>query len=346
LILGVYLAKVAVVKGESRKANILKALKMMENDIDKGIAAKGSDTLFIKVNGIDSKYPVACTHPDALEAVLEFFYDKFGKVIVGDNTYVFSRKGENIYAAMKSKFKKIKFSDLTEYKTKNIHFRGIHNGKVGAKASLLPQKAYTISLALPKTHDAFIYTGCAKNMFGCVISNRPSMHGLRIYDRLFLNLVVRSNSIKNENMLEVLSNVKADLSILDGFVAMEGNGPLEGTEVGFGIAACGTDEIAIDSLVSNMMGFDKIPYLEMCGERGIGVSDISKIKVVKRGFDDLDQVRIRARPHYLINYLTVTDGIKYWLPVVDIKLIFYILKRFYRIKDKLREYIQKRRQRL
>jgi len=127
---------------------------------------------------------------------------------------------------------------------------------------------------------------------------------------------------------------------------MEGNGPLEGTEVGFGIAACGTDEIAIDSLVSNMMGFDKIPYLEMCGERGIGVSDISKIKVVKRGFDDLDQVRIRARPHYLINYLTVTDGIKYWLPVVDIKLIFYILKRFYRIKDKLREYIQKRRQRL
>ncbi len=340
------MTKVAVVKGESRKANIFKALELMEKDIERSIAAKGSDTLFIKVNGIDSNFPLACTHPDALAAVLEVFCKRFKKVIVGDNTFVFHDESKNIYKHLKTKFKKIEFSDLSKYKTKKIYFKRIHGGEAEAKVSLLPREVYTISLALPKTHDTFIYTGCAKNMFGCVIAGRPAMHGLRLYEKLFLNLIARSNTIKNENMFKVLSNSRADLSILDGFVAMEGEGPALGTEVRLGIAACGLDTIAIDILGSHIMGFDKIPYLDLCGERGLGTSDISKIKILKHGFEDLDSIKIRAKPHYLIKYLTVTNGIRLWVPIVDLKLVWSLLRRSYRLKDKFREYLQKRRQKL
>lgn len=338
------MTKVAVVKGENRKANILKVLELMQKDIDKNIAAKGSDTLFIKVNGIDSNFPLACTHPDALEAVLGFFYNRFKKVIVGDNTFVFHDESKNIYKHLKNKFKKIEFSDLSKYKTKKIYFKRIHGGEAEARVSLLPEKVYTISLALPKTHDTFIYTGCAKNMFGCVIAGRPAMHGLRLYEKLFLNLITRSNTIKNENMFKVLSNAKADLSILDGFIAMEGDGPALGTEVSLGIAVCSLDAIAIDTLVSNIMGFDKIPYLDLCGQRGVGTSNISKIKILKHGFEDLDSIKIRVKPHYLIKYLTATGGIRAWVPIVDLKLVVSLLRRSYRLKDKFREYLQKRRQ--
>lgn len=179
------MSRVAIVKGNDRKDNIKKALELMKNDIEESIQTKNPDTLFIKINVIDNNYPLACTHPAALETVLEFFYDKFEKIIVGDNSFVFTKNPEShMYSHLKEKFEKIKFSDLTEFDSKEISFKNIDSNEK-SRISLLPNEAYTISLSLPKTHDTVIFTGCVKNMFGCVIEGRPLLHGLKIYNRVF-----------------------------------------------------------------------------------------------------------------------------------------------------------------
>ena len=188
------ISKVSIVKGEDRKENIINAISLIKADIAETIKTKKSKKLFIKINAIDSNFPLACTHIDALEAVLSIFYSKFNEIIVGDNTFVFTKYKGGIYKNILKKFPKIILSDLTEFESDNIEFKTL-TGKCTGKVSLLPRNAFTISLALPKTHDTFVYTGCLKNMFGCVVENRGSLHAMNLYNRMFLNKYAKSNNL-------------------------------------------------------------------------------------------------------------------------------------------------------
>src|SRR3989338_2540926 len=151
------MTKISIVKGNNRKENIARAIKLIEKDIEEAIKKKKSKKLFIKVNAIDTKLPLACTHIDALDSVLSIFYSKFEEIIVGDNSFAFIKNNGVPYKKLSGKFPKVKFSGLTEFQTENIEFKKLDGAATG-KISLLPRKAFTISLALPKTHDAFVYT--------------------------------------------------------------------------------------------------------------------------------------------------------------------------------------------
>lgn len=319
--------KISVVKGENRKENIRRSIKLIEEDIEGAIKSKKSKQLFIKINAIDTNFPLACTHIDALDSVLDIFYNKFDEIIVGDNSFVFTKNGGGPYEVITKKFPKVKLSDLTEFGSEDIEFKKL-NGEVSVgKVSLLPRKAFTISLALPKTHDTFVYTGCLKNMFGCVIENRGDLHALSLYGRLFLNKYVRSNELKWHNLVNVIKKTKPDLCILDAYEGMEGEGPIFGTKVQLGIAMCSLDGIALDKIASKICGFDFVPYLSMLSD---GHEDI---EVVKEGFEDVDEINKKFKPHYNYKYQIMTETIL--VPRLDVGLAISILKRSYRLKDKI-----------
>ena len=321
------MSKISIVKGNNRKENILSAINLIKADIKKAIKKKSSKQLFIKINAIDSSFPLACTHIDAIDAVLNFFYNKFDNIIVGDNTFVFHTK-ENSYRRILNKYPKIKFSDLTEFDSENIEFIKL-NGKSTGKISLLPKKAFTISLALPKTHDTFVYTGCLKNMFGCVIKNRADLHATSIFNRLFSNKDAKSNEIRWHNLINVINMAKPDLCILDGYEGMEGEGPLLGTKVEMKIAMCSLDGLALDKLASKLCGFEHVPYLSL-----ISHNAPNKIRVIKEGFSTIEEISKKFKPHYNYKYQIKTNYSTLF-PLPDIKFALSILKRPHRIKDKI-----------
>lgn len=330
--------KLSIIKGENRKDNIKQSLELIFPDIKKTIKNKKSDILFIKINAIDFKYPLACTHIGALDSVLEFFYDKFNdkfkKIIVGDNTFVFTKYKGGPYRTLLKKYPKIKLSDLTEFESENIHFKGIKNKKIG-KVSLLPKKAFTISLALPKTHDDFVYTGCLKNMFGCVLENRASLHAMKIYERAIINKYVKGNKLKWENLVNVIEKTKPDLCILDAYEGMEGNGPILGTKVSLKIAMSSLDGIALDRLTSKICGLNNVPYLILLPYH------LKKVEVIKKGFKNLDEISKKFKPHYNIKYQKMSSY-NSKIPKVDIRYILTNIKRVYRIKDKIMDKIKLR----
>jgi len=338
--------KVAIVKGNDRKENITKSLKSLKKTILRCIDKKNSDTLFIKVNTIDPNFPLACTHPDALEVVLEFFINKFNRIVIGDNSFAFS-KNQNIYTHLIKKLElkfdaKLKFSDLSEFDSKKLMFKQIDGSYKHVRVSSLPDEAFTISLALPKTHDTVIFTGCSKNMVGCLVKDRMLIHGLNFYHRILMSNTVRSFRITNENIAELLSNVKPDLSILDGFVGMEGNGPLHGKKVKLEIAMCSDDCIALDSTAAKIIGFDFIPYLFLCEKKGIGTTNIGEIHILKDGFENLKEISRNFKPHYLYKYQISEYGKTCEkIPIIDFRLLLTFMKRYYRIKDKILEMIRK-----
>lgn len=326
--------KVAIVKGDDRKENLKRVLNLLGDDIDTSINKKGFNTLFIKINTVDINFPLACTNPVALEAVVEYFYPKFEYIIIGDNSFCFSNS--NPYQYLAKKFNKVKLSNLTEYGSKEIEFEAI-KGTSTAKISLLPEKAFTISLSLPKTHDSVVFTGCSKNMVGCIIGHKSLIHGLEFYKRVWLSKVAKSNELTHKNLVKVVANAKPDLAILDGFVGMEGNGPIHGEKVELGLAMCSEDCVALDLLISKLIGFPKVPYLLFCGEAGLGITNLDKIQILKQGFKDLSEISRKFKPHYLYKYqLMDVKGLG-----IDFRLLLSFLKRYYRIKPKILEMIRK-----
>ena len=325
------MSKISIVKGDDRKENIKKALEIIEKDIDKAIKIKGLKQLFIKTNTIDTNFPLACTHVDALDSVLDFFYDKFDKIIVGDNSFVFTKNKGAIYKKILSKYPKIKFSDLTEFETQYIEFMKLNKKIINSKVSLLPKKSFTISLALPKTHDTFVYTGCLKNMFGCVIKDRNALHALSLYERIFLTKYVKSNKLKWFNLVNVIKKTMPDLCILDAYEGMEGDGPIFGTKVKLKVAMCSLDGIALDKFASKIFGFGYVPYLSM-------LNNNFDIEIIKDGFKDISEIRKNFKLHYKNKYQIMTN-VDLFIPRVDIFLIISVLKRFYRLKDKIIEKI-------
>lgn len=139
----------------------------------------------------------------------------------------------------------------------------------------------------------------------------------------------------------MFENVKPDLCILDGFIGMEGDGPILGNEVKLNIAMCSEDGVAVDSLASKIMGFDNIPYLKICQEKGIGVENVDGIQILNYGFENFKDLIQKVKPHYLFKYQTMSE-LNTVVPRIDFKFLIDTMKRSYRIKDKILEKIKAR----
>ena len=130
-----------------------------------------------------------------------------------------------------------------------------------------------VSMPKMKTHHWAGVTLSLKNCFGCL----PG----RVYGwpKNALHWVGIDNAI-----LDVAGAVRPGYAIIDGIVAMEGNGPIQGTAIGAGVLVFGDDPVATDTVATGMMGFDPahIAYLHEAA-RFLGQGDLERI--VQRGED-------------------------------------------------------------
>lgn len=130
-----------------------------------------------------------------------------------------------------------------------------------------------VSMPKMKTHHWTGVTLSLKNCFGCV----PS----RIYG--WPKNVLHYEGVE-QAILDVAAAVRPDLAIVDGIVAMQGNGPISGDPVDVGVIVCGDDPVATDVVAASIMGFepDDLAYLAEAGHF-LGQGDRERIAV--RGED-------------------------------------------------------------
>ena len=120
----------------------------------------------------------------------------------------------------------------------------------------ITQADVVISMPKMKTHHWAGATLSMKNCFGC-------MPG-RVYG--WPKNVLHWAGI-DSSIIDVSAAVHPDLQIVDGIVAMEGNGPIQGSPKEMGVLVFGTDMVATDATAARLMGFDpeRIPYLNEAG---------------------------------------------------------------------------------
>lgn len=147
----------------------------------------------------------------------------------------------------------------------------VDQGRVFKELSL-PKIAREADLIvnLPKMKTSFIshITLGLKNHYGFIyFEDRRKFH--RMYDLAYA-------------VCDIAKTVKCGLTIIDGIVAMEGQGPHAGTAKKMDLIIAGRDPVAVDAIGAKIMGFNPLepPITQVAGHYGLGVAELDKIEVV------------------------------------------------------------------
>jgi uncharacterized protein (DUF362 family) len=286
-------ARVSLLKGGDRKQVIFDSLKLIEDEVFAGI---GNKNVLIKPNMAVSKNPLAVTHVDAVRAVLEFLSPRYKKpVIIGESGVFNTLEGyrNNGYEALEKEYK-VKLVDLNAGPSKNYYVFGREQNPQPVRiiSAFLDPDVYVISLARMKTHDCVLVTLSLKNVLMAAPLNDYNQS-----DKGYLHGPAPAvNDILHFNLFHLAHKVWPGLAVIDGYEAMEGDGPAWGTPFEAKVALASTDPLAADTVATRIMGFDpqKILYLQAIRGGGLGQGDPEKITVLGT---PLDQCLYKFKPN-------------------------------------------------
>ena len=305
------MASVALVKGDDRYRNINAALNLIRGGIDPE-SIRGKQVL-VKPNLVNASKPLTATHVDATRAVIDFV-EEFnpGEVIVAEATAEGSTS-EAYHRFGYDCLEGVRLVDINDDDYELVNMETLEDGerKVSISKTVLDAD-YIVSVARAKTHDCVFCTLTIKNMMGTVPHvDHQWIHGGSVGPNGSVETAIKSNYVLSKNLVTIFEKVGVNLGVVDGYVGMEGDGPIDGTPVYLGLAAAGLDCVAVDAVMTNVMGFDprKKGDVYLADEKGLGVGDLNRINVVG---EKMAKVRMRLKPNR--NYhLTQRWWMKYHL---------------------------------
>lgn len=225
---------------------------------------KGSRVL-IKPNLLAPAGPerAMVTHPLVLKAVVEYVIMKRGQPQISDSPAMGGFEKVLNESGIKEALKGlgVEFRELRESVAFDTGepFKKIEIARDALETDVL------INVPKLKTHAQMLMTLGVKNLFGCIVGLRkPEWHFRTGVNReLFAALLVKIHQA-----------LKPAVTLLDGILAMEGEGPgRSGTPRGLGIVAASDDTYALDIAVCKMLGTDPYSVLTNKAAREMGYAD-------------------------------------------------------------------------
>ena len=270
------MSKVAIVRCESYEYDEVQAAVKRGLDLIGGVQAfiRPGEKILLKPNLLTGEPPEKCvtTHPAVFKAVGELLLDEGAILCYGDSPGFSSPEAAARKAGIADAAKELNI-DLVDFRNgEEVFFsEGIQNKKfVIAKGALA--SAGIVSLPKLKTHALTQMTGCIKNQFGCVPGILKGEYHVKLPD------------LKNfAQMLVDLTNLlKPRLFIMDGIMAMEGNGPRGGSPRNMKVLLFSSDPVALDATVCRIIGLqpETIPTLELGMKSGLGTYRPEEIELL------------------------------------------------------------------
>ncbi len=210
------------------------------------------------------------THPTVVQAVAELVQEAGGTVLIGDspagpvkkNPPVW-RKGGMIKATERSGGRLVLFDEV-EWKRLNDNDYFIADPVL--EADLI------INLPKLKTHALTLYTGAVKNLFGTIPGTRKR------------EIHLREPGVEDfsQALVDVLELVQPGLTIMDGVLGLEGNGPGRGgTPHQYGCLAASADPVALDAVMAQALGYGvgEVLHLAQAERRGLGTANLAQVEI-------------------------------------------------------------------
>ncbi len=264
------LPTLAVVEGESPAAITKEAIALV-GGMGKFVG-KGARVV-IKPNVGWDRTPemAACTNPEVVKTLVELVLEAGAKkAIVIDNTTNQAKRcyvRSGIQEAVKQAGGDMLFVD--DYRVKKMALKGewIKEWEI---VQDVVESDLIINVPIAKVHSLCRLTLGGKNWLGATAGARNQFHqGL------------------DKAIVDLSAFFKPKLTVLDAYRILVRNGPqggrLSDTELRKTVIA-GTDPVAVDAFGATLFGVaqDELPYLALAKARGLGETDLGKVRVEKR----------------------------------------------------------------
>ncbi|MDQ7782483.1 MAG: DUF362 domain-containing protein [Desulfomonilaceae bacterium] len=262
--------------GDYDPARVTAVLHAVTDDLGGlGSFVKRGDRVLLKPNLLKSAGPeeAVVTHPAFVEAVGCMAKDCGAELFLGDSpplgklARVASKSGYDPFMK-KLNIRMVPFSEKTtvEFPDRRL-FRRLDLAKEIFDFDLV------VNLPKLKTHCQMVLTLAVKNLFGAIVGSDKAGWHLRAgkdFDSFATVLV------------QIYEKIRPGISIVDGILGMEGNGPNAGVPRRVGVIAASSDAVALDAEVCRLVGFplESLRTCVIAQNLGLGTAERGMIERV------------------------------------------------------------------
>ncbi len=283
-------AKVSLVKCNSYEPQALQEALSYALTLLGGITnfINPNSRVLVKPNLLMPKGPeyAITTHPQVVRAVICLLKEINCKITVGDGPSVWGNYIENVDEVY----------ELTGIKQvcheEGVRLVNFDKRRMRDKFPLtleLDECDHLVNLPKLKTHQLTLMTGAIKNLFGLVSGTyKTELHKNYFAPDEFAKVLV-----------DIYQQAKPSLTIIDGILAMEGDGPATGGKPRqLGLLLAGSDCVALDTVAAKVMGItqEEVLTTKEAAMRNLGQGQLDKIEIVGEQID-----RLNIRPFVLPN---------------------------------------------
>ena len=148
-------------------------------------------------------------------------------------------------------------------------------------------QSYVVSVCPMKTHNNVVVTLGLKNILVGTLSGREQKRKIH-----------KASKAITLTLAKMAQHVVPDLTVIDGVIGMQGNGPIAGFEMPSNVVVASHHGIAADVVGLQVMGYklDQVGYLRYAMElRNLSAEDIEVVG------EDIDDVKVLYAHHEDIN---------------------------------------------
>ncbi len=282
------------------KVAVVRCADYRQEEVDKQVAqclkligglkkfVKKGDKVLLKVNLLSPEPPekAITTHPAVVAALIKEIQALGANPVVGDSSGgLMVGRSRTHRSLVKSGIKAVAEklgAEVVNFDTAGTvsldNPRGAKPLKIHIAKPLLEANV-VITVPKLKTHSAALFTGAIKNMYGAVPgATKSEYHRLAPRPRDFTKI-----------LLDIFQLTKPHLAVMDGILAMEGNGPAAGVPRKLGLILAGEDSVALDAVAAYIIGFNpaNVSTISQAFARGLGQGDLNAIEVVGENLSNL-----------------------------------------------------------
>ncbi len=271
-------SKASLVRCNSYDAPLVEAAVKKSVDLMGGIGVfiKPGEKVLIKPNLLTGASPDQgiTTHPEVVRAVIRLVKTVTPVVYCGDSPSVWGEVQDIDRVYEECGIKKVCKEEGVElvYFTKP-QMRGSY-----PLTDWLDKCDRFVSVPKFKTHSLTVLTAGVKNLFGLVVGmNKMKIH----YDHPRPEDLCKA-------LIDLYELKAPDLTILDGIIAMEGQGPGSGgTLRPMNLLAASSDALSLDMVLCSVMGIsvEAVPTNREALKRGLGPKGKDEIDILGEGLD-------------------------------------------------------------
>ena len=212
------------------------------------------------------------THPEVVRALVRLVKASGATPIIGDSPGGYGKNIDEIFD--KSGMRNMARQEGVEL-VKFINSKSVNGVPI---SRYVFECDCIISIPKFKTHGITVLTGAIKNTYGMVVGlYKAERHSIAPREKDFARIIAK-----------IYSMVTPNLSVLDGIVAMEGDGPNVGSLRKMGFVMAGHDAVGMDACLAKMMGLEPLDILvtKESYEKGLGEADLSRIEIAGERLED------------------------------------------------------------